>query len=162
MGKFCKHKLTLMQIKTQPALYFLSSRFETTIPQMMEKAGPLVPQLLQDLLDNQLQLCGPVYWNYFGFSGDESQAFQLEVAIPVAMPKQKYQGNFELSQRSPFRCVEAIHEGRWDKIPETYGKIMAFIQQNQLLPTFENREMYVNADFDFLEANTTVIRMGIH
>jgi len=150
-----------MQIKTQPALNFLYARFETTIPHMMEKAAPLVPQLLQEILDHQLQLCGPVYWNYFGFSGDESQPFTLEVAIPVAQPKQTYAGKFSFRRCAPFRCVEATHEGRWDRIPETYGKMMAFIGQNQLMPTLENREMYVNVDFEFLEANTTVIRMGI-
>jgi len=150
-----------MQIKTQPALHFLYVRFETTVSQMMEKAGPLVPQLLQELLDNQLQLAGPVYWNYFGFNGDETQIFTLEVALPVTQPKQNYGGKFNLRRCEPFRCVEATHEGPWNQIPGTYAKIMAFVGQHQLMPTFENREMYVNADFDFPEANTTIIRMGI-
>ncbi|GEM_PF-2502871 len=46
-------------------------------------------------------------------------------------------------------------------MPAAYGKIIAFMGQHQLMPTFENRELYVNAYFDFPEANATLIRMGI-
>ncbi len=161
LAEFWGTKSTLMQIKTQPALNFLCVRFETTVATMMEKAAPYVPQLLQEILDQKLRLCGPVYWNYFGFEGDESKPFDLEVAIPVNAVTGDYHGRFSYRRSEPFRCVEAVHEGTWASIPETYGKLFAFIGQNRLIPTGENRECYINADFEFPEANQTIIRIGI-
>ncbi len=151
-----------MQIKAQPPIHFLYARFETTISQMMEKATPIMPQLLQEVVDHHMQLCGPVYWNYFGFSGNESLPFTLEVALPVALAEKTYEGKFDLRLTEPFKCVEAIHEGPWDQIPATYAKMMHFIGEHQLMPTFENREVYLNADFQHPEANITIIRMGIN
>lgn len=151
-----------MQIKTQAPISFLYQRIETTIAEMMEQSALLIPQLLRELLDQQLQLCGPVYWNYFGFTGDESKPFTLEIALPVMQPQQNYVGKFALRQSAPFRCVEVVHEGPWDQIPATYGKLMNFMAEHQLMPTFENRELYVNADFSNPQANITLIRMGIH
>ena len=89
----------------------------------------------------------------FGFTGDESKSFTLEIALPVMQPQQNYVGKFALRQSTPFRCVEVVHEGPWDQIPATYGKLMNFMAEQQLMPTFEYRELYVNADFSNPQAN---------
>jgi hypothetical protein len=39
---------------------------------------------------------------------------------------------------------------------------MKFVQAKKFQPVAVNRELYVNVDFNFPEANTTEVQMGIH
>jgi effector-binding domain-containing protein len=99
--------------------------------------------------------------HYYGFAGDETKPFTLEIALPVATLPEQYDGQFHLKRTEPFRCVSVVHEGDWFEIPNAYGKIMAFVSSNGLVPIGVNRELYINADFSHPEANVTEIQMGI-
>jgi effector-binding domain-containing protein len=47
------------------------------------------------------------------------------------------------------------------EIPQSYAKLMQFMDSQQLQPIGATRELYVNADFVNPEANVTEIQMGI-
>lgn len=151
-----------MQIKEIKPITFLYYRAEsTTVKELQTFIDQQIPFKMQkDAVDNGMWLGGPVYWNYFGFTSPE-QPFTLEISIPVNHVPEQYNGAFKLRTSEPFKCVSDIHEGGWLEIPNTYARIFQFIQQNQLKPNGNYREIYVHADFSHPERNITDLQVGI-
>jgi effector-binding domain-containing protein len=117
---------------------------------------------LKEAVDNGLFVTGPVHWHYIGFMGDEQQPFTLEIAIPIAEVPAGYDGKFHTKRTENFKCVSLLHEGGWLEIPNSYTKIMKFVEDNQLQPKAVNREIYINTDFNNAVANVTEIQLGIN
>ena len=149
-----------MQIKSVKPINFLFYRTETRIADLANLTW-VARDLFKEAAAQDLTVTGPVHWHYFGFSGDESKDFTLEIALPIADFPQEYDGRFHFKRTEPFRCVATTHEGSWYEIPKAYGKLMEFIMQQKLMPNAINRELYVNADFKDPEANVTEIQIGI-
>jgi effector-binding domain-containing protein len=149
-----------MQVKAVKPISFLFFRTETTISEL--KQYLLVGQeLFKEAVLHKLPITGPVHWHYFGFTGDVSKPFLLEISLPVGEIEEEYDGKFHFKRTDPFRCVSFVHEGGWMEIPQSYGKMMQFIASNNLEPNAVNREIYVNVDFKDQQANVTEIQIGI-
>jgi effector-binding domain-containing protein len=118
-------------------------------------------QLFKEAVNYNLPITGPVHWHYFGFEGDEHKPFRLEIALPVGEVAEEYDGPFHFKRTEPFRCVSIIHEGGWLEIPKSYGKAFQFIGEQKLVPMVSNREIYVNVDFKYPDANVTEIQIGV-
>lgn len=150
-----------MDVKSISPINFLYLRAETTVSELYKflSAGQ---DLFKEAVKQNIPVTGPVHWHYFGFTGDPAKSFQFEVAIPVGEIPEDYDGSFHFKRTEPFKCVMLRHEGSWLDIPASYGKAMAYIQQNKLTPTAINREVYINADFKYPESNITEIQIGIN
>ncbi|MFZ6014394.1 MAG: GyrI-like domain-containing protein [Bacteroidota bacterium] len=149
-----------MLIKEIKPINFLFFRVETTV-QDLGRFLSIGQELFQEAVKNQLSITGPVHWHYFGFEGDPTKPFTLEIALPVAEVLEEYDGRFHFKRTTAFRCVSTMHEGNWLDMPKSYGKLLQFISKHQLKPTSANREIYVNADFKYPEANITEVQIGI-
>jgi effector-binding domain-containing protein len=147
-------------IKLVKPINFLFHRAEVRLSDLTNQI-PIAKELFKDAVRLDLHPSGPIHWHYFGFTGDESKPFTLEVCLPVAILPTHYQGKLHVQRTENFKAVSLIHEGGWQDIPKSYGLIMNFIQQNHLQPTGVTRELYINADFINPEANVTEIQMGI-
>lgn len=121
----------------------------------------IAAKLQQEAIANHLLITGPVCWTYLGFMGDETEPFTLEVGIPVNKIPEEYQGEFQFKTTSLFNCVSTMHFGDWMQLPVTYGKLMAYLNTQGLTPTGENRELYINANFDQPDANITWVQIGV-
>jgi effector-binding domain-containing protein len=139
---------------------FLFFRTETTVNQLADFL-PIAKDLQREAVNYNLRISGPVHWHYFGFMGDDSKPFTLEVAIPVDDIPQDYDGSFHFKRTEPFPCLSMVHEGGWQSLPETYGKLMREIMERKLQPIGNNRELYINADFRNPEANVTEVQIGV-
>ena len=139
---------------------FLYHRAEVKIADLINFV-PVARELFKEVARLDLHMTGPVHWHYFGFAGDESKPFMLEVAVPVMEIPPQYDGKFQVKRTEAFHCVTLLHEGAWNEIPKSYGSLMAFMSQHGLQPLAINRELYINADFANPEANVTEIQMGI-
>lgn len=139
---------------------FLCFRTETTISQLVEFL-PVAKDLQKEAVNHDLRMVGPVHWHYVGFTGDASKPFVLEIAIPVDQIPVEYDGSFHFKRTETFRCVSLVHEGPWSSLPDTYGVLMQFVAANKMIPLGANREIYLNADFQFPEANVTEVQIGI-
>ncbi len=151
-----------MTINHIQPIHFLYYKEEITIAKLssiLERG--IAAQLQKEAVMNNLLITGPVCWTYFGFMGDESTPFTLEVAVPVNLIPERYEGAFAFKTSSAFKCVSAMHYGGWMQLPETYGKLMHYITENQLTPSGENRELYLNANFEQAAANITLVQIGI-
>lgn len=156
-------KSTTEQVPTirnvQP-INFLFYRTETTVGEL-NKLFWIAPELFKEAVINNLTITGPIHWHYFGFMGDVTKPFTLEISLPVAEVLTDYDGRFHFKRTEEFKCVTLLHEGNWFEIPASYEKLMGFIQRESIQAIGVNREIYVNADFNFPEANSTEIQLGI-
>jgi effector-binding domain-containing protein len=149
-----------MQIKSVKPINFLFYRTETRIAELANLTW-VARDLFKEAVSQDLTVTGPVHWHYFGFNGDESQDFTLEIALPIADFPQEYDGRFHFKRTEPFHCVAMTHEGSWFELPKAYDRLMEFIAEQKLKPNAINRELYLNADFKDPEANVTEIQIGI-
>jgi effector-binding domain-containing protein len=149
-----------MRIKEVKPINFLFFRTETKVNELAQYAM-IGQDLFREAVAHKLNITGPVHWHYFGFDGDESKSFTLEISLPVSDVLEEYDGKFHFKRTEPFKCVTTIHEGGWLDIPASYGRLMQFIAENKLNPVSANREIYVNVDFKNPEANTTEIQIGV-
>lgn len=151
-----------MNVQKIYPIHFLYHRETITVQQLVDILNrKVVLQLQQEAARLSVQVTGPVYWNYFGFMGDESQPFTLEVALPVDHIPEKYNGPFLWRTTEAFTCVQTMHFGAWHNIPQTYGKLFQYISEHKLEPSGENRELYLQADFVNHDANITLIQIGL-
>lgn len=150
-----------MKIKEVNPINFLYFRTRTRVGELGRFVGIIARELYRDAALYDLEVTGPVYWNYIGFDGDESKVFVLEIAIPVAEIPSSYRGKFQLKREASFRCVSTVHEGSWFDLSRTYSRIAEFISERGLTPCDNNRELYLNIDFMNPAANVTEIQIGI-
>lgn len=147
-------------LKQVKPINFLFFRTETTVGELVNYL-PVANDLFTEAFENKLRITGPVHWHYFGFMGDVTKPFTLEVALPVAEVIREYDGRFHFKRSEIFNCVSIIHEGNWTEIPKSYERLMEFVAKKKLTPLGVNREIYINADFVNPEANVTEIQLGI-
>jgi hypothetical protein len=149
-----------IQKEIQP-INFLYFRTRTKVSELGRFVGIVARELYRDAIFSNLEVTGPVYWNYIGFEGDETKPFLLEISLPVAEIPLDYEGKFQLRRSEKFHCISIIHTGSWYDIPRSYERIMQFAQKNQCKVTGYNREIYVNIDFITPGSNVTEIQLGI-
>jgi effector-binding domain-containing protein len=149
------------RVKEISPINFLFYRTEVKISDLINQI-PVAKELIKECVRLDLHPSGPIHWHYFGFMGDESKPFTLEVCLPVTSIPSGYDGKFHFKRTENFKCVSLLHEGGWQEIPKSYGVLMEFMQQHKLQPIGVTRELYINADFVNLDANVTEIQMGIN
>jgi effector-binding domain-containing protein len=149
-----------MEIKAIKPISFLFFRTETKVTELAQFI-PVAQELFREAVLHKLTITGPVHWHYFGFNGDETRPFVLEIALPVGEVEGGYDGKFHFKRTEPFKCVSLVHEGSWFELPKSYSKLMDFIAAKKLKPRAVNREIYVNTDFNHPEANITEIQIGV-
>jgi effector-binding domain-containing protein len=150
-----------MRIKEIKPINFLFYRAETKLNEL----AILVPQakeLFKEAVRLDLHVTGPVHWHYFGFTGEESTPFTLEISLPVSNIPPDYDGPFHFKRTQPFKSVVTVHEGSWMSMLDSYAKLMEFIQGNNLQMSGVNRELYINVDFAEDTANVTEIQVGVN
>lgn len=147
-------------IKDVKPINFLYFRTEAYAHQLLNFV-PVARDLVREAVNYDLHVTGPIHWHYFGFTGDRSTPFTLEISLPVSDVIPGYDGNFHFKRTENFRCATLTHEGGWDSLPRCYEKLMHFIAGKNLEPTEVNREIYVNTDFRDPDANITVIQVGV-
>ncbi|GHM99276.1 hypothetical protein WSM22_07660 [Cytophagales bacterium WSM2-2] len=151
---------TAPEVKEVKPVSFLFYRTETTVNELINLI-PVSQEIIREAVERKLPITGAVHWHYFGFDGDLTKKFTVEVAVPVGKVLSDYDGKFHFKRTNPFRCVQLTHEGPWLELPNSYGSIMKFIADNKLTPSSAIREVYVNSDFENPEANVTEIQFGI-
>ncbi len=148
-------------LKHVKPINFLFFRVETTVNELSQFFW-VAPELFKEAVTNNLTITGPVHWHYFDFMGDLEKPFILEISLPVSEVVNDYDGKFHFKRTNEFKCVSLVHEGNWLDLPTSYEALMKFVQAKKFQPVAVNRELYVNVDFNFPEANTTEVQMGIH
>ncbi len=146
-------------VKEIRPINFLFYRTEVMVSNLIHQI-PVAKALFREAVKLDMHPTGPIHWHYFGFTGDESNRFTLEVCLPVASFPTDFNGNFHFKRTENFKCISFSHEAGWNEIPRSYGVMMEFMQQNNLQPVGVTRELYINVDFCKSDANVTEIQIG--
>jgi effector-binding domain-containing protein len=149
-----------IQIKNVKPIQFLYYEVTTTMAELGSLVGHVIEDLYADAIQQKLFIGGPAYWNYFNFQGPD-KPFDLEICLPIGKAAPNYKGKYQLKVSKPFKCVSFVHEGSWEKFPESYVMLRDHIIDSKFGRTGESREIYVNIDFENPEANLTEIQIGI-
>lgn len=146
-------------VKSVQPINFLFFRTETSLHEL-SKFFDVAPALFAEALKHNLQVTGPIHWHYFGFT-DVSKPFTLEIALPVSETIPGYDGPFHFKRTEVFKCVSVMHDGNWLELGQSYQKLTGHAAALKLMPTGNNREVYVNVDFVNPEANVTEVQLGV-
>jgi effector-binding domain-containing protein len=150
-----------MQIREIQPIHFLYFKTETKLSKLSDFVGKVPKALQLEAAKLGLLVTGPNYWSYFNFYGNPNEFFTLEISLPVDALPVNYTGEFLLKTTTLFKCLSTHHEGNWLDMPTTYNKLMTYISHHQLTPNGENRELYINCDFENPAANFTEIQIGL-
>ncbi len=82
------------------------------------------------------------------------------MSIPVEKSSVDH-GKFSFAELPEFNCISELHYGAWDKLGETYQKLMPAIAQQGFIYTGMAREIYSVVDFENPENCVTEIQVGV-
>jgi effector-binding domain-containing protein len=151
-----------MELKKIYPMQVLSFETQTTLNELPEYVRVVAHKMYRVAVEQELEITGPVYWIYKGMDGNPETRFLLTIALPVSFKQGDLNGpEFNLKRLEGFNCASVDHLGPWDKLGETYGAIIPEVLSRGLTLSGQNREIYLNIDFDNPEANITEVQIGI-
>lgn len=151
-----------MELKQVHPMQVLCFETKTKLSEIGEYVRVVAHKMYQAAVQNDLEITGPVYWVYEGMDGNPETIFSLTIALPITFKeKELNNSDFKLKSLMSFNCATTQHFGDWANLGETYGTLIPKILSNGLPMTGENREIYLNMDFQNPEANITEIQIGI-
>lgn len=151
-----------MTIRTIQPMQALSFHTETSFNEIGQYVRVVAKDLYQEAIKNGLEIAGPIYWIYKGADGQPNTKFSLTIALPVIFSDLNVNtSRFEIKEIPAFRCVSRTHNGSWEKLGETYGNLISEILVKEPSMSGENREVYINMDFDNPTANITEVQIGL-
>ena len=151
-----------MQIRTIQSMQVFCFETTTSLREISGYVRHVARQLYKDAVQNDLEITGPVYWVYNGADGQPDTEFSLTIALPVcSCEKTILPSDFKLKQLDSFKCVSQTHYGAWENLGETYGQLIFEIQVKDPEMSGQNRELYLNMDFENPEANITEVQIGL-
>jgi effector-binding domain-containing protein len=117
-------------------------------------------ELMAKAAELQIEVAGPQIWQYTGSDGKPETRFTLDICIPITEGKGDA-GKFQFAELPVFNCVSEIHKGDWNKLGETYQRVIGEMIRKSMFPTGTSREIYSVCDFERPENNITEILIEI-
>jgi len=151
-----------MELKKIHPMQVLCFETKAKLSDLGEYVRVVAHNMYQAAVKNDLEITGPVYWIYDGMDGNPETVFNLTIALPITFKEKDLSSSgFKLKSLRAFPCVSGLHPGDWNKLGETYGSLVPTLLSGGLTMSGENREIYLNMDFQNPEANITEIQIGI-
>ncbi|MDV3308235.1 MAG: GyrI-like domain-containing protein [Cyclobacteriaceae bacterium] len=151
-----------MQVKEAKPLNFLYFRTKARMGELGRFVGVIARELYRDAVRFDLEITGPLYWSYEGYTGRDTDSFVLDIGIPLSEIPGSYHGMFQLKREDAFPCVSLIHEGSWVDLQDSYSRITEFMAARGLEGCGKYREVYINIDFMNPTGNVTELQIGLH
>lgn len=123
-----------------------------------------VQRVAQDLYEEaarlNLDVTGPIQWIYTGVSGDETNEFQLEIALPISQPGSP-SDQFTYQVFPSFRCASYIYTGPWSGMSEVYDILFSQLYRGGYQNDGCVHEVYSTVDFENSTNCVTEIQIAI-
>ena len=151
--------VALLPKETQP---FIALCFTTraTLPTLHQHAHSVAEQLCREAARLNLDLTGPIQWIYTGVNGDETNEFQLEIALPIRQPRAEPDG-FLYRVFPEFRCVSYTYTGPWSDFGRVYDTLFCQFYHEGYQNDGRIREIYTVIDAKNQENCVTEMQIGI-
>lgn len=143
-----------------PPLPFFYRSYEVNMAGMLPLVRTATLEMYQQAIAAGLEVSGPVQWHYHQFDGKPETIFRLDIGLPVTATA-PVPAPYKCEILPAFDCVSAQHEGGWDKLGSTYGKLTGAIQALGIQMSGYNREQYFQYDFSQPDQNITNVQIGV-
>lgn len=149
----------LSEKTTQPftALCFTTHATLQTLPQL---AYGVAEDIHREVTRLGLDSIGPIQWIYAGVNNDETNEFQLKIALPIQQPGVEPDG-FSYNVFPAFRCATYTYTGPWSDFGQLYAVLFGQLYRAGLQNDGHNREMYSVIDAENPENCVTEIQIGL-
>ncbi len=144
-----------------PAFSALTSTVRATLPTLAEKAMPAHLRLHNEATRLGLDVSQPTQWIYTGVNGDETNEFQVEVALPVNHLDTEPPVGTEYKTFMAYRCASYTYAGSWNDFDELYDQLFGQFYRNGYRNDGHVREVYLVVDAETPENCVTEIQIGI-
>jgi effector-binding domain-containing protein len=149
-----------MEKKTVQKTTVLGISINTTLNSMMKDAGKLPEELMGKAFELAPGKNIPQIWIYEGADNNMDKPIKLTMSIPVEKSSGDH-GKFSFYELPELNCISEIHHGPWEKLGETYCKLMPAIAQQGYTYTGMSREIYTVVDFENPENCVTEIQIEV-
>lgn len=150
-----------MQIKNAPLLTTLAFSTRTTLPELNPFVRTVARQLYREAARLDLEVTGPIIWQYDGVDGKPETVFQLDILLPVQSAQGQPGNNLVFKQVAAFSCASVEHTGSWNELAIVYPALRSQLMQEGYHQGALSREVYTNVDFDNPANNVTEIQVQI-
>lgn len=149
----------LSEKETEP---FTALTFSTRATLKTMNQHNYVPdELCQEAQRLSLTPAGPIQYIYTDVTGDETNEFLLEIALPVSGTVSQPGEPFVANTFLPFRCVSYTFTGPWTDLMPTYDALFPAFYQAGYQTDQRVREVYSVVDFDNPQNHVTEIQIGL-
>jgi len=108
------------------------------------EAGSAMGELMGWIGKNKIVPAGPLFGIYYDDPTKvKPESARYEICVPVTAGTKSDQA-VKVKTLDPISAAVAIHIGPYEKVGETYGKLMTWITDNKYLPSGPPREYYLN------------------
>lgn len=149
-----------LQVAEIPAFTALTFTTRATLLTLSQYIGGVAENLHYEAARLSLDVTGPVQWVYTGVNGDETNEFQLEIALPINQPDRP-SAQFTYQVFPSFRCISYNYVGPWSNMGELYTVLFAQLYQNGYQSDGRVREVYRKVDFENPTNCVTEIEIAI-
>lgn len=148
------------ELESSLSFHFFYQRYETNYAGMLELVRTAIKGVYQQAVEAGLEICGGPQWHYHGFDGQPDTVFTLDIGLPVTAVK-AVTAPWQCETLPPFKCVSMMHNGSWDLLANTYGKLFTGMEMLGLQMNGYTREQYLRYNFEQPEKNITNVQIGI-
>ena len=157
---FINQKSNAMEKKNVEKTTVLMYTLKSSLATMTTDVGNLPDEMMTIVQKLGLEITGPQIWQYTDSDGQPNTKFTLDICIPVKAANGD-PGKFKFLTLPEFKCISEIHKGAWDKLGNTYQRIMGEITRKSIPFTGVSREIYIGCDFENPENCVTEVQMEI-
>ncbi len=132
-----------MVIQTIPATHYVHGGFETDFNNMGEPVVQTLTELMTAAKENEVGLHGPLVDFYYGAPHrDPGKRFKMETGffVPADSPAV---GKFKVRELPTFKCATILYIGPAPRIGDAWQKLYRSVRAQGLIPTEEERELYL-------------------
>lgn len=155
-----KHTLMQHAITTTQPFHFFYRQYKTTYKDLWPLVRVEARDIFKAAIQHDLEIVGPQHWHYYGADGLPDTIFTLEIGIPVAAVKTVPEP-YGCKTLPAFKSVNKQYTGSWEQLPEVYAALIKDIQQQGLTMNGQQREIYIQCNFDDPSAHITQVQIGL-
>jgi effector-binding domain-containing protein len=157
---FTTQKSLAMEKKNLEKVNVFMFTLQSSLATMGTDIGDITDQMIAKANELGLEITGPQIWQYTGSDGKPDTKFKLDICLPIKEAKGDA-GKFKFGVLPETTVVSEIHNGAWDKLGNTYMKVIGEMTRKAMFPTMVTREVYTVCDFVHPENCVTEIQIEI-
>lgn len=136
-----------LQIKEADSFTALCFTTRATLLTLSRHVFSVAEDLYREAARLDLDVSGPIQWIYTGVNGDETNEFQLDIALPIRQPGRQ-SDNYSYQVFPSFRCAVYTYTGPWSEFGQLYDALFGQLYGGGYQNDGYVREVYTVIDLE--------------